>query len=410
MKTSVIIVAAGEGSRFGGSKALVTLAGVSLFDRCLQVVREFGADEVIVVCREEDREALMELACDTAVVFVVGGEHRFESVRLGFEACSGDIVFIHNVANPLASVADFSVLSSALDESDMAFVGHRVMDTLRRVSADEHVRTFDRTDVWRAQTPQAFKREALQAVYKSDKHLGCSDEIQACESIGFKPVVFETGIENMKVTTGADLDFLERLFAAETLVGIGEDSHKFGDFPQDSSVAGTATSPRTPLSGKTGHLPLSGEKLNVTKQAESDYLVLGGVHIEALPPLEGNSDADVMLHALFNAVSGALGHGSLGNVADKMVEAGQRDSSAFLTVPFEWMEKRGFRIGNVAFSLECSKPKIDILVPELKASLSSICKLDASKIGITATSGEGLTAFGKGEGIRCSAAVSLVRV
>jgi 2-C-methyl-D-erythritol 4-phosphate cytidylyltransferase / 2-C-methyl-D-erythritol 2,4-cyclodiphosphate synthase len=382
MKISVIVVAGGMGVRFGGPKALVTLGGRPLLSHCLEQIQGFGPDEVLIVGRVEDKERVESIAADMgfAILFVIGGEERYESVRLGFEQSRGDVVFVQNVANPFAKVDDYTRLLAELDGADTAFVGLEVHDTLRRVSTDEHVRTFDRTDVWRAQTPQAFRREALQSLYDSRKYIGIGDEIQGTEALGFKPGVVATSLMNMKITTKEDLQFLEKIIGSQTLVGIGEDSHRYG------------------------------AKTQKGRKSAKECLMLGGVLMEDLPPLEGNSDADVMLHALFNAISGALGHGSIGNVADKMVEAGQKDSSAFLTVPFEWMMKKGYKIHNVAFSLECSVPKIDPLVADMKKSLAEICKVDAERIGITATSGEGLTAFGKGEGIRCSAAVSLVRI
>ncbi|MBP7176762.1 MAG: 2-C-methyl-D-erythritol 2,4-cyclodiphosphate synthase [Thermoclostridium sp.] len=127
-------------------------------------------------------------------------------------------------------------------------------------------------------------------------------------------------------------------------------------------------------------------------------LKLGGIFLEGTP-LMGNSDADVVLHALTNAVSGVTGVNILGAVADKMcLEDGVTDSSAYLA---EAMKHLKGSINHVSFSIECLIPKLSAHIPRMKAQIAQLLSIDASNIGITATTGEGLTDFGLGLGIQC---------
>ncbi|NLM09947.1 MAG: 2-C-methyl-D-erythritol 2,4-cyclodiphosphate synthase [Clostridiaceae bacterium] len=127
-------------------------------------------------------------------------------------------------------------------------------------------------------------------------------------------------------------------------------------------------------------------------------LVLGGVVFEG-PPLSGNSDADVVLHALANAISGITGVNILGEIADKMcLKEGITDSSAYVKEALKYFSGD---IYHVSFSIECLKPKITPKIPAMKKSIANLLNINEGNIGITATTGEGLTDFGKGLGIQC---------
>ncbi len=146
-------------------------------------------------------------------------------------------------------------------------------------------------------------------------------------------------------------------------VGIGQDSHRF-DF------------------GNT-----------------SKKFVLGGVIFDGVTPLAGNSDADVVLHALTNAISGVTSVNILGKIADKMcLENGITDSSAYVIEAQKYLEN--IKIVHVSFTIECSYPKISPKIPEMQKTISELLGLPENSVGITATTGEGLTAFGQGKGIQ----------
>lgn len=159
----------------------------------------------------------------------------------------------------------------------------------------------------------------------------------------------------------------------DLVVGIGQDSHRFD------------------AEGKKG-------------------LIIGGVELANETKLEGNSDGDVVLHAVFNAISSALGGRSISITADPMcLEQGITDSREYLKVLVSQMITAGYRVNNISLSIECKRPKIEPIVNDMKGALSELLQVESGRIGITATSGEGLTDFGRGEGVQCLVTVSLVR-
>jgi len=137
-------------------------------------------------------------------------------------------------------------------------------------------------------------------------------------------------------------------------------------------------------------------------------LILGGIVFSDELSLQGNSDADVILHSITNAVSGITGVNILGEIADEMcLGKGITDSKYYLLKAIEFLN--GFKITHVSISIECKKPIIAQFIPKIKESISNILSLDMKNIGITATSGEGLTSFGKGEGITSAFYVTAVK-
>ena len=139
-------------------------------------------------------------------------------------------------------------------------------------------------------------------------------------------------------------------------------------------------------------------------------LTLAGLYLEKEPKTEANSDGDVVLHAIFNAISQALGDHSLGFYADPLCEKGITDSKKYLEPLLKRIKKEKFTLNSLGLMFECKNPQIDPLAGKIKKSLSEILGLNATRIGITATSGENLTSFGAGLGIQCFAIVSLVKV
>lgn len=138
-------------------------------------------------------------------------------------------------------------------------------------------------------------------------------------------------------------------------------------------------------------------------------LILGGVEVSGQPGLDGNSDADVIIHALCRALEQAIGGESFSVYADKMAEEGIMDSKKYLKKAVEHVEAEGYEINNVGISIEAKKPNVSSISEAMRQKLAEILKIDADRIGISATSGEGLTAFGRGEGIQTFVIVSLAK-
>ncbi len=163
-------------------------------------------------------------------------------------------------------------------------------------------------------------------------------------------------------------------------VGIGQDSHRIQE----------------PAAGKAG--------------GPRKALVLGGVTLDEAYALAGNSDSDVVLHAITNGISGITGRPILGPIADNMCKAGITDSAAYLLKGLEDLEAIGYRLSHISVSLECQRPKILPILPAMLLCLSKLTGLGPEDIAVTATSGEGLTDFGKGLGIQAFAAITAARL
>lgn len=370
MKTSIILVGAGDGERFGQPKLHLQLAGKTLLKWNLDVLTQLDFEKEIILVVSEDQVETVQKATGKGIRVVSGGAERIDSVRNGLLACTGDLIIIHNVANPLASQQDFERIQKQLQEEDCAcFVGQPVVDTLRRVDNDKS-ETIDRTDMWRVQTPQGFRKASLLERIENLQGEKITDEVMLFEGSDVPIKAFPSSPFNQKITFPEDLEMCEQIVGNEVLVGIGDDSHYFD---------------------------------------KSGSMVIGGVRVDDLPKLHGNSDGDLVLHSLFNAISSAIGERSIGPTADPMAEQGIVDSSEYLSVALQQARERGYRPQNLSLSLECSQPKVEPLVDDMKDSLSKLLELDRKHIGITATSGEGLSRFGKGEGIRCTCVVSLVK-
>lgn len=137
-------------------------------------------------------------------------------------------------------------------------------------------------------------------------------------------------------------------------------------------------------------------------------LMLGGIKVDGANGLKANSDGDVVLHAVFNAISSGCGKNSLGEYADKMCkEDGIADSAEYLVWPKKFMKEAGLKLSSVSISLECRKPRLAPITVKMKERIAEILEIPPERVGITATTGENLTAFGRGEGIMCTCAVLL---
>lgn len=370
MNVSLIIVGAGKGERFGKPKADILLAGRPLMEHILDAVKGLEWITQVLFVGKDDYEGVQT---------IVGGQTRAESVSNGLKTATGDLVMVHNLANPLASQDDFRNLYEVLvKERCVGFVGQPVVDTLRKMkNENEGSETINRNGMWRVQTPQGFYREDIVNSHEeSDKEL--TDDVACVEHLGIPVVALPTHPMNVKITYPEDLEMMEQYLGNDVRVGIGEDAHAFVTTGKDALR-------RVPT------------------------LVIGGIKVPDHPKLKANSDGDVILHALFNAISSAMGRGSLGPTADPLCADGVTDSKQYLQLILDEMMSSGYRLGNVSISLECARPKIEPIASELKKSLSRILNLNENEIGLTSHSGDELSSYSKGDGIRCLCSVTLCR-
>jgi len=375
-----IIVAGGKGKRMHKriNKLFLLLNKEPIIHHTLKKFQECkNIDKVILVIRPEDRNKFESIIkannFDKITKVVDGGIERQDSVYNGIKAVDkaedDDIILIHNAVNPFVDETTINNCINATKKYGAAVVGFPVKDTIKVVEDGLVRQTIDRRPLWQIQTPQAIKfflaKRAFERAY-ADKFYG-TDDVSLVERIGGSVKIVYCPRENMKITEPYDLAYANKMINASK-IGIGQDSHKFD---------------------------------------KKKPLVLGSVKILDKGGFEANSDGDVILHALFNALSTAIGDRSLGFYADRMFKGGITDSKKYLEFILDKVTGSNYKISNIAIMLEGKKPKIDEHIEKIKNALSKLLKIKKENIGIAATSGDGLTEFGKGLGMQCFVIVSL---
>ncbi len=382
-----IILAAGQGWRLqaGTKKAFVEVLGkpIVYFSMAAFLDSE-DIDAIVVVVPKGSLKEFDDFANDVAIdkkfIRITGADSRFGSLKKAVKILEKHFpkkqlenskIIIQNAANPLATLSEIKKVSDMLEKHEAAGVGVPLQDTIRQVSRTR-TETLPRENVWRMQTPQGLKYKILLEGIKATKDEP-TDDLQLAENIGIKPKLIPGTAQNFKITTQTDLDMFEDMLLSrrEYNAGLGEDSHAF---------------------------------------SESGQLTLGSIKIQKHPKLEADSDGDVMLHSLITAILQGLGLGSLGPFAEPMIEEGITDSKEYLMRILELMDDENWELDGIEFVFECLEPKIDKISGKLKKSIAKLCGIDERKISIAAHTGDGLTAFARGEGIRCQCLVTLARI
>jgi 2-C-methyl-D-erythritol 4-phosphate cytidylyltransferase / 2-C-methyl-D-erythritol 2,4-cyclodiphosphate synthase len=376
--TVALIVAAGRGSRFGGAspKQYAELAGKPVLRHSLEAfARHPKVGAVRVVIHDDDR-ALYDAASAglSTLAPVTGGATRQESVLRGLEslqAMKPAVVLIHDAARPLVDAALIDRMLAALAAAPGAIPALSVADTVKRAANGQVVETLDRRSLWRAQTPQAFRYRDIMAAHLAAAGLELTDDAAVAEAAGLVVALVEGAEENFKVTTEADLRRAQQILApaVDVRTGSGFDVHRFGP---------------------------------------GNQIMLCGIPVPHDHGLLGHSDADVGLHALTDAVLGAIGAGDIGQhfpPSDPRWRGA--DSAQFLAHAGALVRERGGRILSADITLICERPKVAPLRAAMVARVAAILGLDASRVSVKATTTEGLGFTGRGEGIAAQATASV---
>lgn len=375
---AAIIVAAGRGTRAGGPvpKQYAMLAGLPVLRRTLHPFAQHpGVGKIVVVIHPDDRLIAEDAARGIEISFVDGGETRQESVYNGLkymENTNPDTVLIHDAARPFVTLDILSRTITAAEQHGGAVAGLPVADTLKQVGdAAAILETVPRDGMWRAQTPQTFRFAPLLAAHRAVQGKALTDDAAVAERAGMTVVMTRGSEDNFKITTPDDLERAERLAMTrhDTLVGQGYDVHAF---------------------------------------APGDHVWLCGVRIAHDQALRGHSDADVALHALTDAVYGALGAGDIGqHFPDTDPQWRGVASDRFLRHAMEMLAARGGRLVNVDLTIICEQPKLAPHRDAMLATLGDLTGLSTDRIGLKATTTEKLGFTGRGEGIAAQAIVSV---
>ena len=374
MGFSAVVVAAGSGSRAGGAKQWRSLAGRPVVRWPVEALLAAGADDVVVVI-PADAEAELASALGGLPGWrsVTGGATRAASVRAGLAAlaCGPDQpVLIHDAARPLLSAEVIARLLAALDGADGALPGLTVADSLRKSEGGLVGDSVPRDGLVRAQTPQAFRRATVEAAHAAwTGSEPPTDEAEAVRAAGGRVVVAAGDPRLMKLTYPEDFAMAEALIARRTHVGMGFDAHRWG--PGGS-------------------------------------VWLCGVEIAHDQTLIGHSDADAGLHALTDAILGAIGDGDIG---DHFPPTDPRwkgaSSDRFLTHAAELVAARGGRIVNVDVTLICERPKVKPHRQAMRERLADLLNLPLSSISVKATTTETMGFTGRGEGLAAQAVATV---
>jgi len=377
-KTVALVVAAGRGRRFGGPlpKQYAELAGRPVLGHALaRLAAHPRIDRVQAVIHPDDRTlynravAGLELPEPTA-----GGPSRQDSVRLGLESLEAlrpGAVLIHDGARPFVGAMVIDRVIDALGHSAGAIAALPVTDTLKRGADGRIAGTVERAGLWCAQTPQGFRFAEILAAHQNCAGQELTDDAAVAERAGLPVSLVDGAPENVKITTQDDLARAERWLssATETRVGQGFDVHRFGP---------------------------------------GDRVMLCGIAVPHDAGLRGHSDADVGLHALTDAILGALGAGDIGQHFPP-AEARWKDveSGVFLCHAGDLVAKAGGRIRHLDVTLICERPKIGPHRAAMVARIAELLGIDAGRVSVKATTTEGLGFTGRGEGIAAQATATL---
>ena len=373
MRVAAILLAGGTGSRFGAEtpKQFLPLAGAPVLRHAAAALLHAGVPIQPVGDPARVAAALAPLAHRPVVP---GGETRQDSVRAGLAALAADapeLVLIHDGARPLIPPDTIPALLAALETADGAIPAVAVADTLKRVADGRITATVPREGLFRAQTPQAFRYAALVAAHVAAPP-GLTDDAAVLEAAGRAVAVVSGSEDNIKLTYPEDRMRLERALLGRMIprVGTGFDVHAFG--------------PARPL-------------------------VLCGVTVPHERGLAGHSDADVGIHALCDAIYGALAEGDIGRHFPPSEAAWKdADSARFLRHAAGRIAASGGVLANADVTLICERPKIGPHAAAMIARLAALLGVAEGAISVKATTTERLGFAGRGEGIAAQAVATVL--
>ena len=369
MTAVAIIVAAGSGQRFGSDtpKQFLKLGPLPVWQWSYDLLRTHSKiDEIVVVLPPEHAKDPYLAKCDT----VDGGHTRAASVLAGLNVLQGTDdtpVLIHDAARPGLTGDIVTQLLGALETADGAAPALPVNDALKRGTSK--LQTVDRTDLYRVQTPQAFRLGNIKTAL-SQLADNLVDDLEAIERTGGKIKLIEGDERLMKITRPSDLEWLEKMLIGHAMrTGTGFDVHKF---------------------------------------EPGDAVTLCGIAVPHTAQLQGHSDADVAWHALTDAILGAL---ALGDIGDHFPPSDatwkNAASSVFLKHAAQLARDRGFQISNLDITLVCEAPKIKPHRQAMRQSTADCLGISLDRVSVKATTTEGLGFTGRREGIAAQASVCL---
>ncbi len=373
MKVAALIVGAGRGHRFGGAtpKQYQSVNGEPILRHTIRAFAKHPEIDIVqTVIHPDDIELFKSATKGFALPDPAwGGESRQASVLLGLQHlidANPTHVLIHDAARPFVDFALISRVLNALNVGSAAIPALAVTDTLKHARDGKIVQTVSREGLWTAQTPQGFQFNDILNAHKSSRGQSLTDDAAIAENAGIELTIVQGNLKNVKITTSEDLSSEPTdQPMMESRTGIGYDVHAFGD---------------------------------------GDHVNLCGIQIPFNQGLVGHSDADVGLHALTDALLGAIGAGDIG-VYFPPNEKKWRNAAShqFARHAVSMITQRGGHIVNIDLTLICQKPKISPHRENMRTQLADILNVSPDRISVKATTTEGLGFTGRNEGIAACA-------
>jgi len=380
---SCIVLAAGAGRRMGYSdnKVCMPLGHYTVLQWNLLHMKQWeGLEEVIVVVADGERSYIEEqveaMQLPWTVKYAMGGVERQDSVASGLSQVSdvADIVLVHDGARPLATKELASRVIEGAKEYGAVVPAIPVVDTIKRVDSAGVVKeTLVRSELYAMQTPQGFQRSVLLEAHAYAKEHGYqgTDDVSLVEFQGRPVHIVEGDRKNIKLTVPEDVAMAKKYLGVEQMmrIGYGYDIHRF---------------------------------------TEGRPCILGGVSIDSPIGPDGHSDADVLIHALMDAMLGAAGMRDIGYYFPPEDDAFKGISSRLLLEKVvQLLKDSNFGIYNADIMVIAEAPKLKPHIEQMKKNLSADLGIPLSRISIKATTNEGLGALGRTEGIAAQAVVSM---
>lgn len=387
---AAIITAGGIGRRMGSStpKQYITLHDRPIIIHTLTTFQATGFFKQIILVVPADqleptKRLLQEYQADANCEVISGGASRQDSVRNGINALRPEIthVSVHDGVRPLTSPELIKNCLEAAYAFGAAISAIPVKDTLKKSSDKRQIeQTVERSHLWRAQTPQSAKVSLLQAAYQKAEALNFTgtDESSLLELINCPVTLVEGSESNIKITVPEDIPMAEAILNAQQPYAIQEI--------------------------RTGH------GYDAHRLTSGRALVLGGVTIDHPTGLLGHSDADVLTHALCDAILGASGAGDLGqHFPDTDRQYKDANSLMLLKTVMDLCHSAGFQLGNADITVIAQKPKLAPYIEAMKENLAEVCGVPVTSINIKATTTEKMGFTGREEGMSCHAVVLIRR-
>lgn len=417
MKISAIVLSSGESERFGENKMLYSLAGEPII---LKTVKAFdlspSIDEIVVCIPSGSEESYREIlkSVKTPLTFTTGGKNRHLSTIEGLLKANGDMVLIHDGARCFVAVELIERIVSALSEDTGVIPVIASTDSL--VSVGDNLKYLERKNIKCVQTPQAFDRVKLLEIYKdciaSGKDLSNLTDNGSVWQTRYPLIYVDGDINNKKITYKSDclLYTFSKKEVCEDLNNQGNSDIYLNDKLSNSGIRNSLKNLNsislTDISTekKEGITLKIGNGYDMHELVENRKLILGGVTMPHNKGLLGVSDADVVLHALMDALLSSLSLPDIGHQfppTDPQYQGA--DSTVLLKTVLELLAERNAKPQSVSITILAQKPKLFPYIPLIKDSISTLLGVSIDNVGISATTTEGLGLIGREEGIACYA-------